>query len=579
MFNVKSLGFRIGLVFAILIVVMQAVMLTETVHTEYESAIDTEVHGAKNLILMAESVRENMERKWELGLFSPELLRNMTAESEGQLKERILAAVPVVAAWESAKAKAEEGGFTFRTPRQNARNPDNEPDFVEQDALDFFDQNPEAREYYVIDEEINAVRYFRPVRLSEVCLNCHGDPATSEDIWIRGDGTDITGFQMDGKKVGDLHGAFEVIRPLDEADAAIYDAIIKGVVTAIISIVIALLIIWWLVNKIVSGPMRDAVSRLSAAEQNNDLSIRLDESGASEIVDMATAFNRFVGRIQEFMGKVTEVSDQVLRSSEQMSQFTDEMLKGADAQKMETEQAATAMNEMTATVQEVSSNTQSAAHIAQQADEAASEGQRVVADTINMIQSLAADVEQTAVTIQQLTADSEEIGTILDVIRNIADQTNLLALNAAIEAARAGEQGRGFAVVADEVRTLASRTQDSTAEIQTMIERLQTGAQSAQKAMEQGRDQAVSSVDQASHAGEALDAITSSVGSISDMNTQIATSAEEQSATVAEVDRNVTNIASVADQAASRSAELARASDDLRSQVEQMLDTVRQFKV
>ncbi len=219
-------------------------------------------------------------------------------------------------------------------------------------------------------------------------------------------------------------------------------------------------------------------------------------------------------------------------------------------QKDEVDKVATAMTEMSATVHEVARNATEAAEAAQRADEETSKGKSVVSQAIEAIDLLANEVNDAAQVIHRLEQDSDEIGAVLDVIRGIAEQTNLLALNAAIEAARAGEQGRGFAVVADEVRTLAQRTQQSTQEIQNMIERLQSGAQDAVKAMEQGRSRAQVGVEQAAEAGTSLETIAQAVGTISDMNTQIATAAEEQSVVAEEINLNIVAISDMIDKVA-----------------------------
>jgi methyl-accepting chemotaxis protein len=200
------------------------------------------------------------------------------------------------------------------------------------------------------------------------------------------------------------------------------------------------------------------------------------------------------------------------------------------------------MHEMSATVQEVARNAAYAADGTIEAQQSADEGHTVVNETIRSIQDVAGGVDQAAGVVDKLNSDAANIGTVVDVIRGIAEQTNLLALNAAIEAARAGEQGRGFAVVADEVRTLAQRTQQSTQEIQDMVERLQAGVNEAVTAMEQGTKKTETSVQRATAAGKALEDITRAIGKISDMNSQIATAAEEQSAVAEEINGNVVSI-------------------------------------
>jgi methyl-accepting chemotaxis protein len=237
------------------------------------------------------------------------------------------------------------------------------------------------------------------------------------------------------------------------------------------------------------------------------------------------------------------------------------------------------MNQMSATVQEVASNAEQASASADDGNNAATDGNRVVGQTISAISNLASDVQTSADVIETLKGDSENIGTVLDVIKNIAEQTNLLALNAAIEAARAGEQGRGFAVVADEVRTLAQRTQESTTEIEGLVEALQSGAQQAVDVMGNSRDQAENTVSQARLAGESLDAITQSVETIVNMNTQIASAAEEQSATTEEINRSVINIQDIAEQTAAGAVQTAASSTELNNLGEQMRGLVAKFKV
>ena len=577
--KLNSIGVRVGLGIAATLIILQSVSLYLATQDERQLKIESEVNGARNLILMAESVRENMERKWELGLFSPESIKAIEASSAAEKKTKILATVPVVSAWESAKAKAKEGGFEFRTPREGARNPNNNPDAVESEVLDYFRNNPNATERYVIDEGMNAIRYFRPVRLGAVCMNCHGDPATAKAIWGTDDGYDITGFKMDGKKVGDLHGAFEVIRSLAAADAKTQQAINVGIAETIIGLVIAMGVIWWTISKLVSRPVNLALNTITRAEETNDLTLKLDESVKGEVGDLAKAFNCFTSRLRGFMGDIVGASGQLAGAAEQLNDITHSTADAVQAQQGETQQVATAMEEMTATVAEVAQSAEAAAQAANAATEETQRGEKVVSSSRDNISRLANDTRGTSDIIKQLEKDSDAIGSILDVIRGIAEQTNLLALNAAIEAARAGEQGRGFAVVADEVRTLAQRTQKSTAEIQEMIEKLQSGAKNAVGAMGRGTDQALESVAQAEKASEALAAIANAINTIDGMNTQIATASVEQSSVAEEVNRNISNIHQASHQTADSTVELGNASNELKDLATQLQTLVGTYKV
>lgn len=314
---------------------------------------------------------------------------------------------------------------------------------------------------------------------------------------------------------------------------------------------------------------------------NNGM-IDLQYRKENAISDFAKDYNNFVDAVSSAICNSQDTADHLATATEQMQAQSDSARQGVSRQQLETDQIATAINEMTATVQEVArsaTDAASAASAASQADNEATNGRNVVAQTVDSIETLAANVEQAADVIQKLEVDTTEIGGVLDVIKGIADQTNLLALNAAIEAARAGEQGRGFAVVADEVRTLASRTQESTEEINNMIERLQSGAKNAVAVMEQGREQARTGVEQASQAGESLSAITQSVATINDMNTQIAGAAEEQSKVAEEINRNVVNISQVADETASNVAQVADSSAQLEALSVDLKREVAKFQV
>jgi aerotaxis receptor len=254
------------------------------------------------------------------------------------------------------------------------------------------------------------------------------------------------------------------------------------------------------------------------------------------------AFKMLKAQINALAGRVHDSAGRVAASANDMSNSVALTNQGINHQKTEIENLSRAMQDMLSTAENVSSNAHQASQAASEADDSAQRGATVLHETIEAINTLASQVEQSSEVIRQLAEDTDNISTILDVIKGVAEQTNLLALNAAIEAARAGEQGRGFAVVADEVRSLASRTQDSTQEIENMIHRLQQAAQSAVGAMEGGRDIARNSVEQVTVAGEALSTITSAVNRIKDMNTHIASAAEEQTTVTQEVKTNADNI-------------------------------------
>lgn len=328
--------------------------------------------------------------------------------------------------------------------------------------------------------------------------------------------------------------------------------------------------------------VQDNIARIGQATQNladGDLSTRLTLKGKDEMQQIAVDFNVMSEKFEALVQQIMSATSQLAAASEEVAVISQQSSVNLNNQRAETEQVATAMNEMSATVQEVARNAGDASGAAANADNEAKAGNSIVQQASRSIDDLAHEVENASGVIQQLASDSQTIGSVLDVIKGIAEQTNLLALNAAIEAARAGEQGRGFAVVADEVRTLAGRTQQSTQEIEAMIDKLQSGAKNAVTAMQAGREKAKVGVEQTKQAGEALAAITRAVATISEMNLQIASAAEEQSATTEEMNKNIININQLADETANSASQSTTASAELSKLATDLQNLVSQFKI
>ncbi len=314
-------------------------------------------------------------------------------------------------------------------------------------------------------------------------------------------------------------------------------------------------------------------------ERNNNLTIRAEVETKDEIGLMAGSLNNMLEKFEALVQQISSSSAQLATASEEVSSVALESANHITRQRTDIDMVATAMNQMSATVQEVAGSAESAAGAANSANNEAQSGSTIVKDTANAIAQLASEVDSASAVIHQLETDSEDIGSILDVIKNIAEQTNLLALNAAIEAARAGEQGRGFAVVADEVRTLASRTQESTHEIEEKITKLQTGSKHAVEEMEKGSEQAKNGEQQAKEAAESLEAITRAVSTINEMNTQIASAAEQQSATANEMNRNIVNISEVSELTSQGSEQTTTAANELAKLASDLQQLVNQFKI
>ncbi|MCU7843763.1 MAG: methyl-accepting chemotaxis protein [Candidatus Thiodiazotropha sp. (ex Monitilora ramsayi)] len=328
----------------------------------------------------------------------------------------------------------------------------------------------------------------------------------------------------------------------------------------------------------VTRPVKQLADLMSHTSKERDVTIRAEDKGPQEISVMARAFNRMMATLQEMINHITDSSNQLSTAAEQLGVIARAANVGANQQQTETEQVATAMNEMTATVQEVAQHASSAAEASETADHNAHKGHSIVEQNRDSIHLLANEVMSTAEIIGDLSKESENIGTVLSVIRGIAEQTNLLALNAAIEAARAGEQGRGFAVVADEVRTLAQRSHESTQDIQTIVERLQQTAERAVSAMDKGKEQAQESVARSQIAAESLEAILRSVSVIKDMNLQIATASEEQASVSEEINRSVININDVTGETITNTSQTMETGQSLLDMSTQLNDIVRRFK-
>ncbi|WDE04900.1 HAMP domain-containing protein [Thalassomonas viridans] len=312
---------------------------------------------------------------------------------------------------------------------------------------------------------------------------------------------------------------------------------------------------------------------------SGDLSRKLDDSGTDEFAQLSKNCNSLIESLRNLIESIVSRSTQLAAAAEETSAVTAQSTTAIEEQRNQVEQAATATTEMSSTSQSVLSSANDALGEIKQADDEAERVKGISANNRKTIELLANEVESASQVINKLQQDSASIGGILDVIRGIAEQTNLLALNAAIEAARAGEQGRGFAVVADEVRTLASRTQESTQEIHNMIEVLQSGAEKAVAVMDTGKSQAANCVEQSELADKALETITHAVHEAYDRSSQIATAAEEQSVVAHEISENLESIVAIAEQTTAGSQQTASSSGEVARLAEELQQSVQEFKL
>ena len=331
---------------------------------------------------------------------------------------------------------------------------------------------------------------------------------------------------------------------------------------------------------LITRPLQLLLHRIEQiADGDGDLRPRLEVSSRDELGRLSVAFNRFLDKLQPLIREVGRVTGEVADSARQLSGMAAANDQLIGREHLAVDQVSTAATQMSAAVNEVARSAQNAAEAAQRADEQSREGAEVVGSTIGSIRALARDVESASERIRTLEHEAQQIGAVLAVIKGIADQTNLLALNAAIEAARAGEQGRGFAVVADEVRLLAQRTAQSTAEIHTMIEHLQSQSDAAVKAIDTSSEASRQTVEQAREAGASLDAINQALNNLTALNASIASATLQQAHVVEEINRNVLDTAGLSQQtadAARQSSDAGMALGQLSEELEQLL---RQFRV
>ena len=365
---------------------------------------------------------------------------------------------------------------------------------------------------------------------------------------------------------------------INQSAADQYSSAFNWVVGLLIIASLLTMLFAWLLTKSITQPIALALEAAETiAEGNLTRPIKVD--GTDEAGRLLLAMQKMQEKLRDTLMRISGSATQLASAAEELNAVTDESARGLAQQDNEIEQAATAVNEMTSAVEEVARNAVSTSEASKNATASAGDGRDLVHETVNAIERMSGDVQSTADLIGNLAEESRDIGKVLDVIRGLADQTNLLALNAAIEAARAGEAGRGFAVVADEVRALAHRTQQSTSEIERMVGSIQGGTQKAVSSMRNSTERAESTLNIAKGAGLALETINTAVIEINERNLVIAAAAEEQAAVAREVDRNLVNIRDLSTQSSNGAAQTSAASGELTRLAVDLNSMVSRFRL
>lgn len=495
--------------------------------------------------------------------------------------------IPVVAGWTAAQKAADSEGLEFKIPAFDARNKDNlvtRGTFRGDLLAELEAQVKRGGQTHIsgIDEDSNTLHYMRAIQLDESCMMCHGDPAKYDIRDENGnfDGKDPLGFTMESWTPGYVHGAYEVVMPLDTVDAQIMAFFWEELQYTIPLLIGSGVGMFFLLRNLLAKPLNRLIDLVKdIATGDGDLTKRVNLVRGDEIGSLAGWFDTFLDKLHGIIRDVSGSTREVASAATEIAASAEEMAAGLTRQEQQTSQVAAAVEEMNATVSEVAKKSVQASEAAKASSSDATSGFSVVEQTVTEMNTIAEEVGRSANAVAELGAKGEQIGQIIEVINDIADQTNLLALNAAIEAARAGEHGRGFAVVADEVRKLAERTTKATEEVARSIREIQDGTVGAVQLIEAGSQRVTKGVTLANGAGQALGRITQSSDGLTGMVQSIAAATEQQSAAAEEISRSVEQIAVVTRESSEGAGQASQAAAQLSVQAERLQSLVNRFKV
>ena len=581
-----SLGLGVRIIAMTLVILFTVVVVNYTVFVrKYEhSAIDAMVEKAAAFTAVADEAKNHVADLNNKQTFATDkLLEQVKADldaGKSYTESDVFGTIPVVAGWTAAQEAASRENIDFYISAYDARNKENEPDTSSFEGILLTDLNNQvasggAETIHRIDESTNTLHYMRAIRLEQSCMLCHGDPATSPT----GDGKDILGFTMENWRPGKMHGAYHVALPLAPMDHQVASFITGGLLWTVPLVVGAILLFIYLLRTFLSKPISTLISSITEIQQHNDLTKRVDIKSDDEIGKLGKCFNSFIETLQGVIRDVASSTTEVAGAATEIAASSEQIASGMREQSSQVEQISSAVEEMSASVEEVARKSGIASNEANESGSMAEVGGQTVRDTIAGMQSIAEAVSAGAISVTELGKRGEQIGQIIGVINDIADQTNLLALNAAIEAARAGEHGRGFAVVADEVRKLADRTTIATEEIAQSIQAIQVETGEAVTKMNAGTEQVNIGVEKATEAGRSLEQIVTSARSVAGNIQSIAAAAEQQSLAAGEVSRNIESITAVTAESTEGAQQAAEAATMLSDKCEQLRAMIARFKI